>query len=290
MHSKEEKEKNSVAMSSLWAAIFLTAFKLIVGLSTNSLGILSEAAHSGLDLVAAFITFMAVRIASIPADKDHNFGHGKTENISALFETILLLITCIWIVYESVERLTGKTHPVVSVNFWSYAVIVVAIVVDISRSRMLKKAAKKFHSQALEADALHFSSDILSSGVVLLGLITFSFGYTVADSIAALAVAVIVIFISLRLGKKSIDDLIDKAPDGIDEKIGWIIAEIPEVIKVHDIKARNSGSLILIEMNIHVDPRLSVEQAHAISEKVEKKICDSIERCEAHIHIEPEEN
>src|SRR5512138_3285357 len=147
------KEKKRVALVSVFAAVVLTGFKLIVGVFTGSLGILSEALHSGLDLVAAVITYFSVRISDKPADKDHNYGHGKIENFSAFIETILLLITCAWIIFEAVERLTtGQTH--IEVNIWSYVVVVSSIIVDFTRSRALYKVAKKHNSQALEADAL----------------------------------------------------------------------------------------------------------------------------------------
>ena len=153
--TQESKEKRSIALTSVLAAIFLTGFKLVVGLITGSLGILSEALHSALDLVAAAITFFAVRHSDKPADEDHNYGHGKIENYSALIETLLLVITCIWIIYEAVHRLTtGKM--VIDVTVWSFIVIVTSIIVDISRSRALYRVAKKHDSQALEADALHF--------------------------------------------------------------------------------------------------------------------------------------
>ncbi|MGE5350897.1 MAG: cation diffusion facilitator family transporter [Acidobacteriota bacterium] len=286
--SMEEKEKKRVASSSLIAAVFLTSFKLVVGISTNSLGILSEAAHSGLDLVAAFVTFLAIKMSSKPADEEHHFGHGKMENISALFETVLLLVTCFWIISEVIKRLTGGTMEV-EVNVWSFVVIITSMAIDISRSRALKKIAKKYNSQALEADALHFSSDIFSSGVVLIGLAGYAFGFHYADSIAALIVAVIVIFISINLGKRSIDVLLDKAPEGIKEKVSKIVSGIPEVLQWHDVKVRNSGAHVMIDLKIHVNPDLSINKAHEISHKVEESICSEIERCEVNIHIEPEE-
>ncbi|MGE5681328.1 MAG: cation diffusion facilitator family transporter [Bacillota bacterium] len=283
---KAEKEKNRVALSSVIAAVLLTVFKLIVGFSTNSLGILSEAAHSGLDLIAALVTFFAVIYAAKPADEDHHFGHGKTENLSALFETVLLLITCIWIIYEVYERITGK-NVAVEVNIWSFIVVIVSIVVDITRSTALKRVAKKYNSQALEADALHFSSDIYSSAVVLIGLAGYLSGFHYADSVAALIVAIIVIAISLRLGKRTIDVLMDKAPEGIKEKIEDIVSSIPEVRTVHDIRIRNSGADILIELNIHVDPEMNINKAHEVSHKVEDSIQAEINQSRVVVHAEP---
>ena len=206
-----QKEKLNVALVSVLAAVFLTGSKLIIGVLTGSLGILSEALHSGLDMVAAVITYFSVRVSDKPADKHHHFGHGKVENFSALAETLLLLITCAWIIYEAFSRLmTGNTH--IEISVWSYIVVIGSIIIDITRSRALRRVAKKYNSQALEADALHFSTDIWSSSVVLLGLICANFGFYFADSIAALGVSVIVISVSYRLGKQAIDALLDKAP------------------------------------------------------------------------------
>ncbi len=194
MNTELATKKTTVALSSVVAAVFLTASKAIIGVATGSLGILAEALHSGLDLLAAIVTYFSVRVSDKPADRDHHFGHGKIENLSALFETVLLLITCVWIIYEGVQRLqSGKVH--IEVTYWSYIVVIASIIIDYTRSRALMKAAKKHNSQALEADALHFSTDIWSSAVVLLGLVCAQFGIHSADSYAALIVAAIVIYV-----------------------------------------------------------------------------------------------
>jgi cation diffusion facilitator family transporter len=166
MKLADTKEKKYIALTSVIAAVFLTAFKLGIGLWTNSLGILSEAAHSGLDLLAAIITLFAVSFADRPADEDHQYGHGKLENISAFIETLLLIVTCAWIVWEGVSRLLAHTHHI-ETNVWSFIVMGTSIVIDISRSRALYRVARKHNSQALEADALHFSSDVWSSLTVI---------------------------------------------------------------------------------------------------------------------------
>ncbi|MFA6570848.1 MAG: cation diffusion facilitator family transporter [Bacteroidota bacterium] len=285
---KEINEKNFVTLSSVIAAFFLTGTKLIIGILTGSLGILSEALHSGLDLIAAIMTFFAVRISDKPADEDHQFGHGKIENLSALIETFLLLITCFWIIYEAVNRLqTGKTE--ILVTYWSFGVVIFSIIVDISRSRALSRVAKKYKSQAMEADALHFSTDILSSAVVLIGLVGSYFNYHIADAISALLVALIVIVISFRLGKRSIDALLDRSPSSLtSEQIIKLVQEIPEVFNVHDIRLRTSGPNTFIELNIHVHPNISIQKAHEISHQVEALLHSKIERCSVHIHTEPE--
>jgi len=281
-------EKSRVAFFSVLAAIVLTSFKIIVGVLTNSLGILSEALHSGLDLVAAIITLVAVRIAYKPADKTHNYGHGKVENLSALIETLLLLITCTWIIYEAVHRLiTGRTE--LEVNIWSFLVVIVSIVIDYSRSRALYRVAKKHNSQALEADALHFSTDIWSSSVVFIGLIFASFGFFFADPIAALVVAIIVIYVSYKLGKKAIDALLDRSPLDTVSKIEAVLESAKLITRYHDLKVRTMGAETLVEMNIHVTPGITIEAAHQISHDVESEIKKFVDRCEFHIHIEPEE-
>lgn len=282
------KEKRRVAFISVLAAIFLTGFKLVVGIVTGSLGILSEALHSGLDLVAAVITYFSVRISDKPADEDHNFGHGKIENFSAFVETILLLITCTWIVYEAVSRLTsGKTH--IEVTIWSYVVVISSIIIDISRSRALYKVAKKHNSQALEADALHFSTDIWSSAVVLFGLICSNFGFFFADSVAALIVALIVLFISYRLGRRAVDVLLDKAPRETTLKVRKVLATYPEIKHYHGLKVRTSGADTFIRVNIHVEPDSSLKNVHVLCDKIEKELKLLIPRSEIHIHAEPQE-
>jgi cation diffusion facilitator family transporter len=281
------KEKKNVAIVSVFAAMFITIFKFIIGVLTGSLGIISEALHSGLDLIAAIITFFSVKISDIPADDDHNFGHGKVENLSALIETVLLLITCVWIIHEASHRLiTGRVG--IEVNIWSYIVVITSIIVDYSRSKALYKVARAHNSQALEADALHFSTDIWSSTVVLIGLICANFGIFIADSIAALVVAFIVIIVSFQLGKRSIDALLDRTPKTVLGKIDSILSGIPEITNYHDVKVRMAGADTFIELNIHVKPKLTIEQSHEISHGVEKKLCSVIKRCEVHVHAEPE--
>ena len=279
-------DKIKVARSSFLAAIGLTGFKLVVGLSTGSLGIISEAIHSGFDLVAAFMTLLAVRVSDKEPDREHQFGHGKFENLSALMETFLLVLTCVWIVYEASHRLlTGKLD--IEVNAWSYSVVAVAILVDYSRSRALFKAAKEFNSQALEADALHFSSDIFSSAVVLVGLVCYAFDIKVADSIASMIVALIVLGVSWRLGKRSVSVLVDRAPEGVAQKIEKLLESYGEVEKVEDLRVRSAGAEVIVEMTIESNPSLSFEAAHELSDRIENEIKLAIPRARVHVHMEP---
>jgi len=282
----EKNEKKRAAFLSVVAATLLTGFKLLVGITTGSLGILSEALHSMLDLLAAVITFFAVRVSDKPADNEHNYGHGKVENLSALIETVLLFVTCIWIIYEAIRRLAGDDFHV-EVTIWSYVVVILSILIDINRSRMLYRVAKKYNSQALEADALHFSTDIWSSAVVLLGLICVQFGVLWADSIAALGVAVIILVVSYRLGKRAVDVLLDRAPAGTLKIVGNVINRYPEIIMVHDLKARTAGADTFIEFNMHLQPQLTIHQAHELCDKLEQEINSLIPRSKIYIHLEP---
>jgi cation diffusion facilitator family transporter len=289
MKNKMEQEKGRVAGISVVAALFLTGFKLVVGLITGSLGLLSEALHSGLDLVAAVITWFSVRISDKPPDENHHYGHGKIENFSALVETFLLLITCAWIIYEALHRLiSGDTK--IEVNIFSYIVVITSIVVDVARSRALYRVARKYNSQALEADALHFSTDIWSSAVVLLGLILAHFSWYFADSVAALGVAFIVLGVSWRLGKRATDMLLDRSPKSLVTQVESLLNRSYEILRYHDLRVRCAGAENFIEVTIHVQQGLTLEKAHEISHRVEKQIIDAIPRSFVHVHVEPDEH
>jgi len=264
-------EKQSVAISSLAVAIGLTAMKAVVGILTNSLGILSEALHSGLDLMAATTTLYAVRISAKPPDVDHHFGHGKYESFSALVEVLLLFATCGWISYEAIHRLFF-TVPTIEVNPASFLVMLVSMGLNFSRSRVLSKTAKKYSSQALEADALHFSTDILSSGVVVLGLVFVTFGYKLADPIAALGVVVVVVLLSLRLGRRTVTVLLDSAPEGLADRIRTKILDTPGVQSCGRIRARTSGGKVFVDLEVLVDRLMSFEAVNAIVLEVERGI------------------
>src|ERR1700719_4694000 len=208
-------EKRAAAGGSVLAAVVITTLKVVVGFSTGSLGILSEAAHSGLDLIAALITFFSVGVSDKPADADHQYGHGKVENFSAFVETGLLLVTCAWVVYEAVLRLFYR-HVDIEPSIAAFAVMLFSMAVDWWRSRALGRIAAKYDSQALEADALHFSTDIWSGGVVVLGLLlvlsgrAFHVGWLrYADPVSALFVAGVIIHVSWRLARRTIDALLD---------------------------------------------------------------------------------
>jgi cation diffusion facilitator family transporter len=297
-NSSARREKKAAAGNSILAAIFLTVLKLIVGLVTGSLGILAEAAHSLLDLVAAVVTFLAVRISDKPADHEHTYGHGKVENLSALVETVLLFVTCAWIIYEAVRRIFFATIEV-DPSVWAFLVMAVSIGVDISRSRMLYRAARKHHSQALEADALHFSTDIWSSSVVIGGLVLVWLGQNVfpaaskvlhrADAVSALGVAVIVFFVSFRLGRRTMDVLLDRAPDGLPQKLRGVATEVEGVLGVGQVRVRRSGPVFFVDMTVDVDRDLPFERTHSIADAVEARVQSIAPGADVVVHTDPRE-
>jgi len=271
-------EKRTVALRSVLAAIFLTGLKLTVGLLTGSLGILSEAAHSGLDLVAALATYLSVRVSDKPADADHQYGHQKFENFSAFLQTGLLLATCVWIVFAAIRRLFFQ--PVrVELNLWAFAVMVVAIVVDFFRSRELLRTAKKHNSVALEADALHFRTDIWSSSVVIVGLAALWVGdrlglpqLRVADPLAALVVTAIVIWISVRLGRRTIDALLDAAPTGLRAQLMEAVRGVDGVVSCDRVRIRDAGSKFFVDANIAVERTIPFDHVPAIIAEARARI------------------
>jgi cation diffusion facilitator family transporter len=290
-----QQEKNRVALISVIAALLLTGTKVGVGLWTGSLGILAEALHSGLDMAAAVVTLWAVRLSSRPADQEHAYGHGKIENLSALFETVLLLATCVWIIKEGIARLFFRMEIHVDANLWSFLVVILSIFVDYSRSRVLQRVARKYDSQALEADALHFSTDIWSSLVVLLGLVGVLAAHALgipwlgkADAVAALGVAVVVVVVSLKLGKKAIADLLDTVPANMPVRIASL-ARVDGVREARQVRVRRSGPELFVDLVLVVDHTESLERGHEIACRAENAIKRELPAADIVVHIEPAE-
>jgi cation diffusion facilitator family transporter len=281
-----ESEKKSAALTSLVAAVGLTAFKIVVGVWTGSLGILAEAAHSGLDLVAAGLTFLAVRFSGRPADSSHHYGHGKIENLSALAETLLLLLTCGWIVLEAVHRLRFHETPV-AVTIWSMAVMLISIAVDLSRSRVLARTAKKYRSQALEADALHFQTDVWSSAVVIVGLLAVKLGLWWGDAVSALGVSAAVVWVSVRLGRRTVDALLDRAPEGMEERILKAVSAVAGVHNCHQVRLRYNGPVLFIDLHVLVDGGQTLSEAHRLTETIETVIHEIAPDADVTVHPEP---
>ena len=249
-------EKRAVAGNSVAAALLITGGKIVVGVTTGSLGILSEAAHSALDLIAATLTYFSVGVSDKPADADHQYGHEKVENFSAFVETALLLITCAWVIYEAVLRLFFR-HIDVEPSIWAFAVMLVSMGVDWWRSRALGRIANKYESQALEADALHFSTDVWSAGVVVLGLalVLASRAYHVewlakADPIAALFVAGVIVTVSWRLARRTIDALLDAAPTGVRSQIIEAVSGVDGVLEIGRVRIRKAGNRYFADLAV----------------------------------------
>lgn len=286
-------EKRAVAGNSVLAALGITGLKIVVGITTGSLGILSEAAHSGLDLIAALVTYFSVQVSDKPADADHQYGHGKVENFSAFIETGLLLLTCVWIISEAVKRLfihSVEIEPSVA----AFVVMFLSIAVDAWRSRALGRIASKYDSQALEADALHFSTDIWSSAVVILGLALVQWGHSYrvawlskADPIAALFVAGVVVYVSWRLARKTIDALLDAAPAGVRNQILERIGAVEGVLEVDRVRIRRAGNRYFADVSVGLSRNLTFQRSEQIADEVTARVHQVLPDADVMVHSVP---
>jgi cation diffusion facilitator family transporter len=286
-------EKRAVAGNSVLAAIAITTLKIIVGVSTGSLGILSEAAHSGLDLVAAVITFFSVRVSDKPADAQHQYGHGKVENFSAFLETGLLLLTCVWIIYEAVMRLFFRRVEI-EPSLAAFLVMFFSMGVDFWRSRALGRIAARYDSQALEADALHFSTDIWSSAVVVLGLLLVTGGRSYgidwlrdADPVAALFVAGVVVYVSWRLARKTIDALLDAAPPGVRGNIIVAVSQVEGLLEVDRVRIRRAGNHYFADLSISLARNVTFQRAEQVAGAVTTAVHRILPDADVMVHSVP---
>ena len=281
------KEVQRAAAMSVAAAALLTLVKLVTGLVTNSIGVISEALHSGLDLLAAGITFLAVRGASRAPDYEHQYGHGKIENFAALAETIILWATSGWIIYEALRRIVFEEYA--EPTFWGIAVMLFSIFVDYERSGMLYKNARKHNSQALEADALHFRTDMLSSVVVLIGLSFVVIGFPIGDPLGAIGVSFVILFVSFNLAKRAYNALVDHAPAGVSEKIADLCSRIPGVVECNRVRVRGSGAYLFVDIIIATDETVNLTDAHHIADLIESELSYLAPKVDVLVHIEPAE-
>jgi cation diffusion facilitator family transporter len=282
-----QDHKEQVALTSIAASAGLTVAKAIVGVMTGSLAILSEAGHSLIDLGATIMTYLAVRISGKPADEEHHYGHGKVEAVSALAETALLFLLSGIVIWEAVNRLIDHEGHVVEATIWAFGVMALSIVVDFFRARALSRAAKATQSHALEADALHFSSDLWSSLAVIVGLAGVHFGLSWADSAAALFVALLVCVAGWRLGRRTIDMLVDVAPPGAADKITQLASKVPGVVRVESVRARAVGETTFIDLAVAVSRTLALDRVKAIKADVAKAIRDGIPGAEPIVTTDP---
>jgi cation diffusion facilitator family transporter len=280
-------DKEKVALGSIAASAGLTAAKGVVGLLTGSLAILSEAAHSLIDLAATVMTYFAVRISGKPADAEHHYGHGKVESITALAETALLFLLSGAVVWEAAHRLAGGQKHAVEATFAAFAVIAGSIVVDFFRARTLNRVAEETSSEALEADALHFGSDMWSSIAVLLGLGGIALGYPLADSVAAIVVAVFICVAGWRLGRRTIDTLTDTAPAGAGERIAAIARRVPGVVAVERVRARPAGATLFVDLGVSVSRTLPLDRVSGVKERIGRDVRADFPRAEVTVTTEP---
>jgi cation diffusion facilitator family transporter len=292
VHNEMALEKKRAALLSVGSAVVLVSLKTFLVLRTGSLGVLSEALHSSLDLVAAIITFLSVRVSDQPADDRHPYGHGKFENFSAFVETALLGMTALYIIYEAFDRLFIH-HVHIQPSITAILVLFGALAVDVTRSRALSRTAKKYASEALEADALHFSTDIWSTLVVIAGIGLVWAGETwnvpsliYADALAGLVVAAVILWVGSRLGKRTLDALLDVAPAGLQQTIARAVAGMDGVLDVDRIRVRRAGNRHFVDATVSVARTASLEQVHALSDAIEKRIGEIVP-ADVMVHAEP---
>jgi cation diffusion facilitator family transporter len=275
------------ALFSVFAALALIGLKLGTGLATGSLGLLSEAVHSGTDLIAALLTFFAVGVAVRPADTGHQYGHGKAEHLSALAEGTILVLASLVIVWRAIMRLTGSVHPAVHAPTWALGVIGVVLVIDVGRTIASARAARTYGSAALSANALHFASDFAGSVAVLVGLIFVRNGYLKADSIAALFVAALVLVAAVRLMRRNVDVLMDRAPAAAEEAARRAIEDIRPAVELRRLRMRQAAGRYFADVVIGVSVDSAVGQGHAAADAVERAVQAALPEADVVVHVEP---
>jgi cation diffusion facilitator family transporter len=288
-----QREKRSVAFYSLLAAAVMCLLKLAAGLFTRSLGLLSEAAHSGLDLLAGLLTLLSIRVSDKPADDDHPYGHGKIENVSAYTQTFLMLLSAAWITYEAIHRLLHRRGPH-DLTLWAFAVMPLSIIVDITRSRALGRMAKKHGSPALAADALHFRTDIWTSSAVLVGLACAWLAPRVglpwlayADSIAALIVAAVIMRIAYGLARPTVDELLDAVPEQERLRLLDALRSVPSVLGVERLRLRRSGARYYADLTLAMSRTLTFQRSEQLVADVTAAVQSVLPDCDVVVHTVP---
>ena len=283
------RDRRRTATLSVAAAVFLVAIKLATGLATGSLAFIAEAVHSGTDLVAALLTFFAVRVAGRPPDREHHYGHGKAEHLAALGESAFLLLVSLAIAGESIRRLVEGGGHEVDVTWWAFAVLGLVIAIDASRALASFRTAQRYNSAALAANALHFSSDLAGSVAVLVGLVLVRAGEPSADSAAALFVAVLVIAAAVRLAKRSIDVLMDRSVADADDRIRAALAQAGDELELRRVRVRHAGGRHFVDLVVGVPMDTGVTQAHTVADHVEEMVERALGGADVVVHVEPTE-
>src|SRR3954468_3239582 len=282
-----QQTKERVALTSIAASGGLTVAKAVVGLLSGSLALLSEAAHSALDFAATVMTWYAVGISGKPADDEHHYGHGKVESVTALIETGLLFVLSGFVIWEAIKRLLLAEGHAVEATIWAFGVIIASIGVDFFRARLLYRVAKDTTSAALEADALHFSSDMWSSIAVLLGLGGVALGYPFADSAAAIAVAVFILIAGWQLGRRTIETLTDTAPEGSAERISAIARRVSGIVAIERVGARAVGATLFVDLVVAVSRTLPLDRVAEIRTALTQAICAEMPEAQVDVAIGP---
>jgi cation diffusion facilitator family transporter len=278
--------KQSAAFWSIVASALLTLGKLVAGLMSGSLALLSEAGHGLLDTGATILTYFAVRAADKPADEEHPYGHGKIEAVAALVETGLLMVLAAGVLWEAARRLLG--HPAeVEATALAFGVLIISIIVDFFRYRTLQKVARETKSHALAADALHFSSDLVSSALVLIGLGATLLGFKQGDTFAAIGVALFIAIAGWRLGRSTIDALVDTAPAGVAARLRAIASAVPGVVEVQDVRARPVGANVFADVLIGVSRTLPLERVTAIKARIAEAVAAEMPDTTVTVTTEP---
>ncbi|HEY7960331.1 MAG TPA: cation diffusion facilitator family transporter [Solirubrobacteraceae bacterium] len=276
------------ALASVVAAAGLVALKLVVGLLAHSLGLIAEAIHSATDLVAALLTFFAVRVAGRPPDREHPFGHGKAEHLSALGEGAFLVLASLVIAFEAIARLSGG-GPAVDARWYVLAVVVAVIVVDAGRALASRRVARREHSAALGANALHFALDMVGSIAVLAGLLLVRAGYENADSVAALLVAGLVLFSAGRLMRGNVQVLMDSAPsDAKQQAVRAAIEGIRAPMRLRRLRMREVGGRHFADVVVGVPAGADVVQGHAVASAIEAAVERVLPGSDVVVHVEPD--
>jgi len=274
------------ALFSIVAALVLIGLKVGTGIATGSLGLFSEAAHSGTDLVAALLTFVAVGVAVRPADRGHAYGHGKAEHLAALAEAAILVGVSLAIAFLAILRLVGVAHGHVDAHWYALAVIGAVMVVDVTRGTISYRASRRYGSPALQANALHFFSDLAGSAAVLLGLVGVRAGYQWTDSAAALFVAGLVLLAAGRLMRLNVDVLMDRVPPDAQEAALEAISALPG-IELRRLRMRQAAGRQFADVVIGVPPGAAVAQGHAAADAVEAAVHDALPQSDVVVHVEP---
>jgi cation diffusion facilitator family transporter len=275
------------ALFSVLAATALIGLKLGVGLATHSLGLLSEAVHSGTDLIAALLTFFAVGVAVRPADVGHQYGHGKAEHLAALAEGAILVLASFVIVWRAVLRLTGSSHPLVQATWYALAVVGVVIVIDAARATASARAARRYSSAALASNALHFTSDLAGSVAVLVGLLLVRGGHPKADAVAAVFVAVLVLIAAARLMRWNVDVLMDRVPADAEEAARRAIVGLRPAVQLRRLRMRQAAGRHFADVVIGVSFDAAVGQGHAAADAVERAVQSALPEADVVVHVEP---